>query len=175
MTTSGKEIPTDLHAPGTVAILSSATLATVQDFVAQARPTAAPAAAKTLLVVGGEAATAQLAATIAGDLKRTLVRVPLSAVVSKYIGETEKNLDRVFDAASKSGAILFFDEADALFGKRSDVKDSHDRYADAAGDGLLQRIESHAGIAIMAARWRPNLDSPFIRRLRAIAVVDLPH
>jgi len=174
MTTSGKENPMDLLATGSTAILSSATLATVQAFVAQTRSTAAPSTAKTLLVVGGDAATAQVAATIAGDLKRDLVRVALSTIVSKYIGETEKNLDRVFAAAAKSDAILFFDEGDALFGKRSDVKDSHDRHANAAVDGFLRRIESRAGVAILATRAKQDLDGAFLRRLGHVACVDLP-
>lgn len=174
MTTSGKESPMDLRVTGGTAILSSATQATLQAFVAQTRSTAAPSTAKTLLVVGGDAATAQVAATIAGDLKRDLVRVPLSTVVSKYIGETEKNLDRVFAAAAKNDAILFFDEGDALFGKRSDVKDSHDRHANAAVDGLLQRIASHAGVAILATRVTHDFDGAFLRRFAAIAYIDPP-
>ena len=79
-----------------------------------------------------------------------MFRVDLRAVVTKYIGETEKNLDRVFAAAEGQGAILFFDEADALFGRRSDVKDSHDRFANIEINYLLQRIESFAGVAILA-------------------------
>ena len=165
MTPSGKASTT---------ILSDTTLATVKAFVAQARPGAAKTAASTLLVVGGEAGAAHLAATIAADLQRDLVRVPLSTVVSTFIGETEKNLDRVFAEKGKGDAVLFFDEADALFGKRGDVKDSHDRHANAAVDALLQRIESHAGVAILSTRTKPSLDGPFLRRLRHIAYVDPP-
>ena len=113
-----------------------------------------------------------MAATIAGDLQRELVHVPLSTTVSKTIGETEKNLDRVFDAAVKSGAVLFLDEADALFGKRTDVKDSHDRYANLTIDGLLQRIESHAGVAILATRKKHDLDGAFTRHLASITHVE---
>jgi SpoVK/Ycf46/Vps4 family AAA+-type ATPase len=87
-------------------------------------------------------------------------------VVSKYIGETEKNLRRVFDAAEQSGAILFFDEADALFGKRSEVKDSHDRYANIEVSYLLQRMEDYRGLAILATNMKSLLDQAFLRRLR---------
>ena len=150
--------------------LSDTTRATMKAFVAQAGQGAMPGTSKTLLVVGSEAAVAQVATTIAGDLRRELVRVPLS----KYIGETEKHLDQVFAAASKSGAVLLFDEADALFGKRGDVHDSHDRYANGAADGLLQRIESHAGVALLATRNKKNLDSAFTRRLAHIVYLDPP-
>ena len=165
MTPSGKAGPTTL---------SDTTRATIEAFAAQAGPAAARGTARTMLVVGSEAAAAQVAATVAGHLKRELLRVPLSTVVSPDIGETGKHLDRVFAAASKSGAVLFFDEADALFGKRGDVKDSHDRYANAAADGLLQRIESHAGIAILATRKKQDLDGAFMRRLAPVAHVDPP-
>jgi SpoVK/Ycf46/Vps4 family AAA+-type ATPase len=99
-------------------------------------------------------------------LKLDLYRIDLSAVVSKYIGETEKNLRRVFDAAEQSGAILFFDEADALFGKRSEVKDSHDRYANIEINYLLQRMEDYRGLAILATNMKSLLDQAFLRRLR---------
>ena len=151
------------------ATLSSATLATVKSFVA------APVAAKTLLVIGSDVASAQVAAAIAADLKRDVVRVALSTVVSKDIGETEKHLDRVFASAAKGDVVLFFDEGDALLGKRTDVKDSHDRHANVAADSLLQRIESHAGVAILATRTKGDLDEPFLRRLRATATIELPH
>jgi len=89
------------------------------------------------------------AEVLANELELDLFRIDLSAVVSKYIGETEKNLRRVFDAAEEGGAILFFDEADALFGKRSEVKDSHDRYANVEISYLLQRMEAYRGLAIL--------------------------
>jgi SpoVK/Ycf46/Vps4 family AAA+-type ATPase len=92
--------------------------------------------------------------------------------VSKYIGETEKNLRRLFDAAENGGAILFFDEADALFGKRSEVKDSHDRYANIEINYLLQRMEAYGGLAILATNMKSALDQAFMRRLRF--VVDFP-
>ena len=110
---------------------------------------------------------------IANKLQLDLYRIDLSAVVSKYIGETEKNLRRLFDAAEDGGAILFFDEADALFGKRSEVKDSHDRYANIEINYLLQRIEAYRGLAILATNMKGALDQAFLRRLRFI--VDFPY
>ena len=108
------------------------------------------------------------AEVIANDLRLNLYRIDLSAVVSKYIGETEKNLRRLFDAAEDGGAILFFDEADALFGKRSEVKDSHDRYANIEINYLLQRMEAYRGLAILATNMKSALDPAFMRRLRFI-------
>lgn len=113
------------------------------------------------------------AEVIASDLLLNLYRIDLSAVVSKYIGETEKNLRRLFDAAEDGGAILFFDEADALFGKRSEVKDSHDRYANIEINYLLQRMEAYGGLAILATNRQSALDPAFMRRLRF--VVNFPH
>jgi len=106
------------------------------------------------------------AEVLANTLKLELFRIDLSQVVSKYIGETEKNLRHVFDAAEESGAILFFDEADALFGKRTEVKDSHDRYANIEINYLLQRMEAYRGLAILATNMRESLDQAFMRRLR---------
>jgi hypothetical protein len=97
------------------------------------------------------------AEVIANALRLNLYRIDLSAVVSKYIGETEKNLRRLFDAAEEGGALLFFDEADALFGKRSDVKDSHDRYANIEVSYLLQRMEAYRGLAILTTNFRQAL------------------
>jgi hypothetical protein len=114
------------------------------------------------------------AEVIANDLRLNLYRIDLSAVVSKYIGETEKNLRRLFDAAEDGGAMLFFDEADALFGKRSEVKDSHDRYANIEINYLLQRIESFRGLAILATNMKGALDSAFTRRLRFIVNFPFP-
>ncbi len=102
---------------------------------------------------------------LAAELGLDLYRIDLAGVVSKYIGETEKNLDRVFGAAEDAGAILFFDEADALFGKRSEVRDSHDRYANIEISYLLQKMEEYEGIAILATNLRQNLDDAFVRRL----------
>ncbi|MCP5099050.1 MAG: ATP-binding protein [Chloroflexi bacterium] len=114
------------------------------------------------------------AEVIANHLNLSLYRIDLSAVVSKYIGETEKNLRRLFDAAENGGAILFFDEADALFGKRSEVKDSHDRYANIEINYLLQRMESYQGLAILATNMRSALDQAFLRRLRFIITFPFP-
>jgi len=124
----------------------------------------------------GESGTGKTMAAevIANDLQLSLYRIDLSAVVSKYIGETEKNLRRMFDAAENGGAILFFDEADALFGKRSEVKDSHDRYANIEINYLLQRMESYRGLAILATNMKSALDPAFMRRIRFI-VEFRPH
>lgn len=105
------------------------------------------------------------AEVIANELGLDLYKVDLSAVVSKYIGETEKNLDRIFTAAENANAILLFDEADALFGKRSEVRDSHDRYSNIETCYLLQKMEQFDGIAILATNQRQNLDAAFTRRL----------
>ena len=114
------------------------------------------------------------AEVIANELRLNLYRIDLSQVVNKYIGETEKNLRRLFDAAEDGGAILFFDEADALFGKRSEVKDSHDRYANIEINYLLQRIESYRGLAILATNLKGALDTAFLRRLRFIVNFPFP-
>jgi SpoVK/Ycf46/Vps4 family AAA+-type ATPase len=106
------------------------------------------------------------AAVLAHDLGRNLYRIDLSAVVSKYIGETEKNLAQLFDDAERSQAILFFDEADALFGKRSEAKDAHDPYANLDVAYLVQRLESFNGLAILATNSKTRLDEAFLRRLR---------
>ena len=107
-------------------------------------------------------------------LQLDLYRIDLSSVVSKYIGETEKNLRRVFDAAEDGGAILFFDEADALFGKRSEVKDSHDRYANIEINYLLQRMESYRGLAVLATNMKSALDPAFLRRIRFVVNFPFP-
>ena len=112
------------------------------------------------------------ARAIAGELGIDLLQIDLAQVVSKYIGETEKNLSTVFAAAESSGVALLFDEADALFGKRSEVKDAHDRYANIETAFLLQRLEEYSGLAILTTNLRPNLDPAFLRRLRF--VVDFP-
>jgi hypothetical protein len=111
---------------------------------------------------------------LANQLRLDLYRIDLSQVVSKYIGETEKNLRRVFDAAEESAAILLFDEADALFGKRSEVKDSHDRYANIEVSYLLQRMEAYRGLAILTTNRRDALDSAFLRRIRFVIEFPFP-
>ncbi|HEY1294265.1 MAG TPA: ATP-binding protein [Chloroflexota bacterium] len=114
------------------------------------------------------------AEVLASELRLDLYRVDLSATVSKYIGETEKNLRRIFDAADAGGAILLFDEADALFGKRSEVKDSHDRYANIEISYLLQRLESYRGLAILTTNMKDALDRAFLRRIRFVVEFPFP-
>lgn len=124
----------------------------------------------------GESGTGKTMAAevIANALNLNLYRIDLSAVVSKYIGDTERNLRQVFDAAEGGSAILFFDEADALFGKRSEVKDSHDRYANIEINYLLQRLEGFGGLAILASNMKSALDTAFMRRLRFIVNFPFP-
>ena len=124
---------------------------------------------KPLLFSGTHAAAA--AKAMAKQLRRDLYRIDLSAIVSKYIGETEKNIERLFARAEASGAILIFDEADALFGKRSDVKDSHNRYANIEIDYLMQRIRQHDGLVVFVSKPRPALSMSLRRR---ISVYDFP-
>ncbi len=124
----------------------------------------------------GESGTGKTLAAevLANALGHALYRIDLSAVVSKYIGETEKNLRKVFDAAEDIGAILLFDEADALFGKRSEVKDSHDRYANIEVSYLLQRMEAYRGLAILTTNHKAALDPAFQRRLRFVVHFPFP-
>src|SRR5262249_19248799 len=112
------------------------------------------------VLFAGESGTGKTmsAQVLAADLGLELFRIDLATVVSKYIGETEKNLDRIFAAAEGSNAIVFFDEADALFGKRSEVSDSHDRYANIEVAYLLQKMESHPGAVVLATNFRRNID-----------------
>ncbi len=112
------------------------------------------------------------AEVVAAELGLDLYKIDLSTIVSKYIGETEKNLDRIFSEAESSNAILFFDEADAIFGKRSEVKDAHDRYANIEVSYLLQRMEAYNGVTILATNLRANLDDAFTRRLQF--AIDFP-
>jgi SpoVK/Ycf46/Vps4 family AAA+-type ATPase len=114
------------------------------------------------------------AEVLAHELQLDLYRIDLSSVVSKYIGETEKNLRRIFDAAESGGAILLFDEADALFGKRSEVKDSHDRHANVEVSYLLQRMEAYQGLAILTTNLKDSLDQAFLRRIRFVVSVPFP-
>jgi SpoVK/Ycf46/Vps4 family AAA+-type ATPase len=114
------------------------------------------------------------AGIIAAELGIDLYKIDLSTVVSKYIGETEKNLSRIFVEAETSNAILFFDESDALFGKRSEVRDSHDRYANVEIGYLLQRVEEYEGVAILATNLRKNMDEAFVRRLHFAVEFPFP-
>jgi SpoVK/Ycf46/Vps4 family AAA+-type ATPase len=111
---------------------------------------------------------------IAGALGLDLFKIDLSGVVSKYIGETEKNLRRIFSEAQSANAILLFDEADALFGKRSEVRDSHDRYANIEIAFLLEQMERYEGVAILATNLRQNMDDAFVRRLRFVIEFPVP-
>jgi len=124
----------------------------------------------------GESGTGKTMAAdvMAGALGLDLYKIDLSALVSKYIGETEKNMDRIFTEAATSNAILFFDEADAIFGKRSEVKDSHDRYANIEISYLLQRMEAYDGVVILATNLRANLDEAFTRRLHFAVEFPFP-
>jgi SpoVK/Ycf46/Vps4 family AAA+-type ATPase len=105
---------------------------------------------------------------IGKEFDKPVYKIELSKLVSKYIGETEKNLEAVFDAAEKKGWILFFDEADALFGKRTSVRDAHDKYANQEASYLLQRIENYNGLVILATNMKSNIDPAFIRRFNSI-------
>jgi ATP-dependent 26S proteasome regulatory subunit len=115
------------------------------------------------------------AGIMAGELGLDLYKIDLSTIVSKYIGETEKNLARIFAEAESSNAILFFDEADALFGKRSEVRDSHDRYANIEINYLLQKMEEHEGVAILATNFRKNMDDAFVRRMHFTVEFPFPN
>jgi SpoVK/Ycf46/Vps4 family AAA+-type ATPase len=112
------------------------------------------------------------AEVIAGELGLDLYTVNLATVVDKYVGETEKNLERIFTEAGGVNAVLLFDEADAIFGKRSEVRDAHDRYANIESAYLLQRMETFDGLAILATNLRSNIDDAFTRRLDMI--IDFP-
>ena len=114
------------------------------------------------------------AEVLAKRLALPMYRIDLSQVVNKYIGETEKNLKRLFDAADITDTLLFFDEADALFGKRSEVKDAHDRYANLEISYLLERMERFKGLAILATNRKKDLDEAFLRRLRYVIDFPLP-
>jgi AAA+ superfamily predicted ATPase len=130
----------------------------------------------TALFSGPPGAGKTMAAEVIGsDLQLDIYRIDLSQVVSKYIGETEKNLARVFNEAGEGNSILFFDECDALFGKRTEVRDAHDRYANIEVSYLLQRIEEYEGLCILATNFQQNLDPAFIRRIRFIVNIEFPN
>lgn len=129
-----------------------------------------------LILFSGPSGTgkAMAAEVIANELNRDLYRIDLSSVINKYIGETEKNLKKVFDEAEKSNAILFFYEADALFGKRSEIKDSHDRYENIEISYLLQKMEEYKGLCILATNMRKAIDNAFLRRIRIAVEFQMP-
>jgi SpoVK/Ycf46/Vps4 family AAA+-type ATPase len=128
-----------------------------------------PVKNKRILFIGAPGTGKKTLASLIGLQSGAAVyRIDLSMVVSKYIGETEKNLSKVFDAAEHKNWILFFDEADALFGKRSDVRDSHDRYANQEVAYLLQRIENYNGLVILATNKKNNIDEAFTRRFQTV-------
>lgn len=129
------------------------------------------------VLFSGESGTGKTMAAevLANELRLDLYRIDLATIVNKYIGETEKNLRRVFDAAEAAGAILLFDEADALFGKRSDVKDSQDRFANIEVSYLLQKMESYCGLAILTTNLKSAIDAAFLRRLRFIVTFPFPN
>jgi SpoVK/Ycf46/Vps4 family AAA+-type ATPase len=120
-----------------------------------------------VLFYGTQTAEQRSMAALIGNLaEQPAYRMDLSNIVSKHIGETEKNLDALFDAAEKKDAVLFFDEAEALFGKRTDVKDAHDKYANLDTAYLLQRMESYQGLVLISSNRKTSLDPAFLRRLR---------
>jgi hypothetical protein len=168
-------------------VLPDAQLRTLRDMVSQVRHRATVHdewgfAAKGSRGLGISALFAGVSGTgktlaaevIAADLRLDLHHIDLSQIVSKYIGETEKNLREVFDAAQDGAAVLLFDEADALFGKRSDVRDSHDRYANIEVSYLLQRMEAYRGLAILTTNMKSQIDAAFLRRLRFIVQFPFP-
>ena len=114
------------------------------------------------------------AQVVASDLDLEVYRVDLSKVISKYIGESEKNLSEVFESAKKSNAVLLFDETDALFGKRTEVKDSHDKHANVETSYLLQKMEEYSGITIMTTNFIENIDKAFFRRINYVVHFNLP-
>ena len=117
----------------------------------------------------GERATARKAAeAMARHLGRTLLVVDLGATLDKYVGETEAQIDKIFDAAEANGSVLLLDEAEALFGKRTTIKDSHDRYANAAAGAVLRRLESFSGLAVVASRKKSGLNSRLLCALRSV-------
>jgi ATPase family associated with various cellular activities (AAA) len=128
-----------------------------------------------ILFAGPSGAGKSMAASVlAGGLGLELYRIDLAGLVSKYVGETERNLERLFAAARDANAVLFFDEADALFGKRSEVRDAHDRYANIEVAYLLQRMESHPGAVVLATNLRSNMDDAFLRRLDVVVEFPMP-
>ena len=147
----------------------------LQNSERKAKSMADPKPANILLFYGPNDLAKTRTATLLGEQAALeFYRVDLSQVISKYIGETEKNLNRLFANAEEKKWVLFFDEADALFGKRTDVKDAHDRYANLDVTYLLQKIESFEGLVILAANQKKNIDPDFKRRLRTTVYFRKP-
>ena len=163
-------------------VLPTEVVSKLRDISSQAKqssraPSRALNPAKGLIVLlSGPSGTGKLKAAevIANELRLGLYRIDLSAVMSKYMGDTEKHLRRLFDTTEAANAILFFDEADALFGKRSGPNDAHDRYANIDVGSLLERMEDYVGLVILATNLRNNIDEAFVRRLRFIIEFPRP-
>jgi SpoVK/Ycf46/Vps4 family AAA+-type ATPase len=153
-------VPADDHS-----ILAPVQVKALCELAAQAKSSPQRSRPALIALFAGSDQTSKLTAAsfLASQLQLSLFRIDLAAVVSKFIGETEKNLDAVFSAAGASRAILFFDEADALFGKRSEVKDAHDRFANIEINFLLQQIEQFRVIAILATNAKPSLPPDWLR------------
>lgn len=151
-------------------MLSATQKANLQEIRAAARGDRNAKRAGISVLFAGPSGTGKTMAAevLANELESGLYRVDLSAIVSKYLGETEKNLQRVFETAESKGAILFFDEADALFGKRTEVKDSHDRFASVEVNYLLQLIEAYRGMRILASTRRDDIEKAVLRRFQFV-------
>ena len=162
-----EEAPTQPQPITGVSLSSPRDLSTLRTIAARARKS--PSGGPVLFTGPNGKAKLSAARVLAGKLQRPLYRIDLSVVVSKYIGETEKNLSVVFDSAEEAGAILFFDEADALFGKRSEVKDAHDRYLNLAARFLVRRLDDYGGLAIVATNQEKEaLNSAFLHKIQSL-------
>ena len=162
-----EEVPTQPRPITGAALSSPRDLSALRTIAARARKS--PSGGPVLFTGPNGKAKLSAARVLAGKLRRPLYRIALSAVISKYIGETEKNLSVIFDSAEEAGAILFFDEADALFGKRSEVKDAHDRYLNLEARFLLRRLDDFGGLAILATNQEKEALNPaFLRKIQPI-------
>ncbi len=148
----------------------------LRDFLKAHRKTKDKSTGSNIVLFHGPSGTGKsLAAALLGkEAGKTVYQIDLNKVVSKYIGETEKNLEVIFKNAGKQGSILFFDEADALFGKRSEVKDAHDRYANIEISYLLEKTEAYPGLVIMASNMKSNIDEAFLRRINMVINFPFP-
>jgi len=171
------EVPHDLNSLS----ISNKDKETITDIISQTKKhgkvvVAPNSPLANFVVLTGENSSKKLStvAYIANSLDRQVYRIDLRSVVSKYIGETEKNLGRLFDKANNKDWILFFDEADALFGKRTNIRDAHDKYANQEISYLLQRIEDYPGLVLLASNFNENIDEAFLRRFQAKIYFPLP-